>query len=70
MGINAYHTSQKIISNSKGSDSFLTKEQTQLVINHLSEVTYFNMSDIQEDICQTLMLNTLFKAYKNGFIET
>ncbi|MCK5818782.1 MAG: winged helix-turn-helix domain-containing protein [Psychromonas sp.] len=54
MGINEYHTIQKIISNSKGSDIFITNEQTALIINHLSEVTYFNMSDIQEYISRTL----------------
>lgn len=34
--LNEQHTNEKITSNSKGSDSFPTKEQTSLLINHLS----------------------------------
>ena len=46
--IKEYASTQKTTSNSDGSESFLTKEQTALVVNHLSKATYFNMSDTQE----------------------
>ncbi|MCK5817887.1 MAG: hypothetical protein KAH18_01265, partial [Psychromonas sp.] len=45
-----YASTQKTTSNSDGSESFLTEQQTTAVVNHLSKITYFNMSDIQEYI--------------------
>ena len=51
-----YASTQKTTSNSGGSESFLSKEETALVVNHLSKTTYFNMSDIQEYIKTTFSI--------------
>ena len=48
--LNDYISHQKTTSENGGSDSHLNKAQTELVIAHLSEVTYFKMCDIREYI--------------------
>jgi transposase len=48
--LNDYISHQKTASENGGSDSHLNEEQTELVIVHLSEVTYFQMRDIREYI--------------------
>ena len=54
--IKEYASTQKTTSNSGGSESFLTKEEAALVVNHLSKTTYFNMNDIQEYIKTTFLI--------------
>ena len=48
--LNDYTISKKITSENGGSDSYLNEAQTTTAIAHLSDVTYFNMSDIKNDI--------------------
>ena len=48
-----YASTKKTTLNSGGSESFLTEEQTTAVVNNLSTIIYFNMSDIQEYINNT-----------------
>ena len=48
--LNDYAFHQKTTSTNGGSDSYLNDAQTELVIEHLSEITYFHMHDIREYI--------------------
>ena len=48
--LNDYANSKKLTSENGGSDSYLNEEQTITAIAHLSDVTYFNMSDIKNYI--------------------
>ena len=48
--LNDYASHQKTRSTNGGSDSFLNEAQTELVIKHLSDVTYFHMHEIREYI--------------------
>jgi len=48
--INDYASHQKTTSENGGSDSYLNEAQTELVIEHLSDTTYFHMHDIREYI--------------------
>lgn len=51
--LNDYASHQKITSENGGSESYLNDVQTELVIEHLNEVTYFHMHDIREYIKNT-----------------
>ncbi|MCP4992005.1 MAG: IS630 family transposase [Colwellia sp.] len=51
--LNDYVTSQKITSDNGGSDGYLSEAQTALVIEHLTEITYFQMKDMCEYINST-----------------
>ena len=48
--LNDYVSHQKTTSENGGSDSYLNAVQTELVIEHLSDTTYFHMHDIREYI--------------------
>ena len=48
--LNDYASHQKTTSENGGSDSYLNEVQTELVIEHLSDTTYFHMHDIREYI--------------------
>ena len=51
--LNDYASHQKTTSENGGSDSYLNDVQTELVIEHLSEITYFHIHDIREYIKNT-----------------
>jgi hypothetical protein len=46
--LNDYVASQKITSDNGGSEGYLSDAQTELVIEHLTEITYFKMKDVRE----------------------
>jgi transposase len=48
--LNDYTINHKLTSENGGSDSYLNEAQTTAAIAHLSDITYFNMSDIKNYI--------------------
>ncbi|MCG6202811.1 winged helix-turn-helix domain-containing protein [Psychromonas antarctica] len=48
--LNDYASHQKTTSDNGGSDSYFNDAQTELVIEHLSEITYFHMHEIRDYI--------------------
>lgn len=70
--LNDYANHQKTNSNNGGSDSYLNEIQTELVINHLSEITYFHMHEIREYIKNTYDVDYSIPGlqkwlHRNGF---
>lgn len=70
--LNDYRNNQKITSDNGGSESHLNEAQTKLTVSHLTEITYFNMSDICEYINTTFNVKYSISGlqkwlHRNGF---
>ena len=70
--LNEYESHQKTTSNNGGSDSSLDRTQTELVITHLSDTTYFHMHEIREYIKDTFDVDYSIPGlqkwlHRNGF---
>ena len=70
--LNDYAAQQKTTSENGGSDSYLNEIQTELVIEHLSKITYFHMYEIREYIKDTLDVEYSIPGlqkwlHRNGF---
>ena len=70
--LHEYSKHQKTTSNNGGSDSYLDNIQTELVIKHLSDITYFHMHDIREYIKEIFDVDYSISGlqkwlHRNGF---
>jgi transposase len=70
--LNDYVSQQKVTSENGGSDSYLNEVQTEFIIKHLDEVTYFHMHDIREYIKNTFDVEYSIPGlqkwlHRNGF---